>query len=162
MSGPPDGATVRGYRPADRAALYAVCLATGADSERFYRAFLDAWLPPLLARLPEPGPDPARWGEDDRLLAELRAPTLTVPADLGAYPAHLHVDLLPRAQGRGHGRRMVQTLLAALVERGCAGVHLGVGRQNQRAIAFYRALGFDEVAPAKPDAGSLLLARALP
>ncbi|MFO8150126.1 MAG: N-acetyltransferase [Trueperaceae bacterium] len=210
MSGPSEGAIVRRYRPADRATLYAVCLATGADgqdastafrdphllghryvgpyldleprlaftledaqgpcgyvlgtadSERFYRAFLDEWLPPLRERLPEPGPDPARWSEDDRLLDELRSPTLTLPADLGAHPAHLHVDLLPRAQGLGHGRRMVQTLLTALAERGCVGVHLGVSPTNDRAIGFYRALGFEAVPAANPDAGTLLMARAIP
>jgi len=210
MSGEGGGAIVRAYRPADRAALYAVCLATGADgqdasgafrdplllghryvgpyldlepqlaftledavgpcgyvlgtadSEGFYRAFLDAWLPPLRKRLPEPSPDPARWSEDDRLLAELRSPTLTLPADLAAYPAHLHIDMLPRAQGRGHGRRMVQTLLTALVERGCVGVHLGVSRRNDRAIGFYRALGFDEVSSGSHDADTLLVAKTLP
>lgn len=210
MSGPAVGAIVRAYRPADRAALYAVCLATGADgqdasrafhdpqllghryvgpyldleprlaftledahgpcgyvlgtddTERFYRAFLDEWLPPLREHLPEPGPHPARWGEDDRLLAELRAPTLTIPTDLAAYPGHLHIDLLPRAQGHGHGRRMVHTLLTALVERGCVGVHLGVSPRNDRAIGFYRSLGFDRVPSANPDADTLLMARAIP
>ena len=133
-----------------------------ADTERFYRTVLDAWLPPLVGRLPEPGPDPACWGEDDRLLAELRSPTLTIPTDLAAYPAHLHIDVLPRAQGRGHGRRMVQTLLTALVERGCVGVHLGVSPRNDRAIGFYRSLGFARVPSANPDADTLLMARAIP
>jgi len=210
MSGPSEGAIVRTYRPADRAALYAVCLATGAngqdasrlfrdpqllghryvgpyldleprlsftledahgpcgyvlgtaDTERFYRTLVDEWLPPLRERLAEPGPYPARWSENDRLLAELHSPTLTTPADLGSYPAHLHIDVLPRAQGRGHGRRMVQTLLTALVELGCVGVHLGVNPRNDRAIGFYRALGFVEVPSASPDADTLLMAKALP
>jgi len=207
-----EGASVRAYRPADRAALYAVCLATGADgqdasgtfrdplllghryvgpyldleprlaftledalgpcgyvlgtadTDAFHRAFVDEWLPPLRERLPEPGPDPARWSEDDRLLAELHAPTLIAPADLGAYPGHLHIDLLPRAQGRGHGRRMVATLTTALVGRGCVGVHLGVSRWNDRAIGFYRSLGFAVVPAVDPDADpdTLLLAKTLP
>ncbi|MGW1607346.1 hypothetical protein ACWCQV_41735, partial [Streptomyces eurythermus] len=29
--------------------------------------------------------------------------------ELAAYPAHLHIDLLPRWQGRGHGRRLLHT-----------------------------------------------------
>ena len=52
---------------------------------------------------------------------------------LGEYPSHLHIDLLPRAQGRGNGRALMETFLAALTERGSPGVHLGTSPQNVRA-----------------------------
>lgn len=131
-----------------------------ADTSDFYQRFVHTWLPSLLASL---GPAPAEpRDEDERLLAELHAPTLTVPRDLEAYPAHLHVDLLPRAQGRGYGRRMMTTLLAALVERGAPGVHLGVSPRNARAQGFYRALGFAEVDAAEADSDTVLMARVLP
>ncbi len=207
-------ALIRPYRPSDREALYAVCLATGrdgddasasfrdpsllghryvgpyldleptlsytleddvgpcgyvlgtADSERFYRRFEEAWLPPLRAAL---GPPPALGAasvdtdsEDERLLAELFAPSITLPRDLDAYPAHLHIDLLPRAQGRGHGRRMMATLLEALVARGAPGVHAGVSPRNERALGFYRALGFEHVASEPDDPDTLLMGRKLP
>ena len=58
------------------------------------------------------------------------------------HPAHLHIDLLPRAIGTGTGRRMIETLLSALTARGVPGVHLGVGRDNAHAIGFYEHLGF--------------------
>lgn len=60
------------------------------------------------------------------------------------FPSELHIDLLPEAQGRGHGRRMIETLLAALADLGSLGVHLGVSAENLNAIGFYRALGFVE------------------
>ncbi len=69
-------------------------------------------------------------------------------ADAGAlawartYPAELHIDLLPAAQGAGWGRRLMQTFLDALREAGVPGVHLGVSTANPGAIAFYRRLGF--------------------
>ena len=37
------------------------------------------------------------------------------------YPAHLHIDLLPELQGQGWGRRLIDTLVAALRERGVRG-----------------------------------------
>jgi ribosomal protein S18 acetylase RimI-like enzyme len=201
---------IRPYLPDDRAALYAVALATGrdgddasdvfddpdllghryvgpyldlepelaftlvdeagpcgyvlaaADTERFYDRFVRDWLPPLLECLERPVGDPCGWSADERLLAELHGPTLAVPRDLASYPAHLHIDLLPRAQGQGQGRRMMTTLLHALVERGVHGVHLGVSPRNERAHGFYRALGFEDLPPATPDEDVVLMGRRLP
>lgn len=67
------------------------------------------------------------------------------PALLARYPSHLHIDLLPRLQGRGVGRRLMDTFLASLAERGSTGVHFGVAATNTRALGFYRHLGFDEL-----------------
>ena len=69
------------------------------------------------------------------------------PADewLARYPAHLHIDLLPPAQGLGLGRALMQRLWDALRASGVPGVHLGVGAGNPRAHAFYTHLGFTEL-----------------
>ena len=64
---------------------------------------------------------------------------------VAAYPSHLHVDLLPAAQGGGDGRRLLETLFDALRAAGSTGVHLGVARDNARAVGFYRHLGFTEL-----------------
>ncbi len=61
------------------------------------------------------------------------------------YPAHLHINILPEAQSAGWGRRMIETELMALRQRGVRGVHLGVMPDNHRAIGFYRRLGFEEI-----------------
>ncbi len=61
---------------------------------------------------------------------------------LGDYPSHLHVDLLPDAQGGGNGRRLLGTLFDALRADGVRGVHLGVAEDNVSAIGFYEHLGF--------------------
>jgi ribosomal protein S18 acetylase RimI-like enzyme len=61
------------------------------------------------------------------------------------YPAHLHIDLLPRAQGRGAGRALVQTLVDQLAERNVPGLHLVVDPRNQGALAFYTRVGFTEL-----------------
>ena len=64
---------------------------------------------------------------------------------LDRYPAHLHVDLLPVAQGGGNGRRLLETLFDALRADGAPGVHLGVARANVGAVGFYHHLGFEEL-----------------
>ena len=58
------------------------------------------------------------------------------------YPAQFHVDLLPVLQGRGFGRRLIEVLCDALRARGVPGVHLGAGKDNSGAIAFYHRIGF--------------------
>lgn len=202
--------SIRPYRAADRAAFYAVCLATGRDGEDaselfqdpmllghryvgpyldleprlafalrdgdgvcgyvlgaadtadFNSRFLRDWLPEVVADLPRPDGDPGGWNEEERLLAELHAPTIILPSDGAAYPAHLHIDLLPRAQGQGQGRRMIERLFAALVEGGSPGVHLVVGARNHRAQGFYRTLGFEAIPVERSVEGALAMGRRLP
>jgi ribosomal protein S18 acetylase RimI-like enzyme len=59
-----------------------------------------------------------------------------------SYPAHLHIDLLPVAQGQGWGHRMMDTFLNRLRELNVEGVHLGVSKNNPRAVRFYKREGF--------------------
>ncbi|MDR1894433.1 MAG: GNAT family N-acetyltransferase, partial [Spirochaetales bacterium] len=71
---------------------------------------------------------------------------LVLPEDASpwsaAYPAHLHIDLLPPLQGKGWGRALIETLLGELRNRGCPGIHLEVSADNTAAIAFYTKMGF--------------------
>ena len=99
------------------------------------------WWPALRQRYPEGSGE----GLDSILVAMIhhRDPP---EADLtDRYPSELHIDLLPAAQGRGWGRRMIDHLLTSLREAGSIGVHLGTSTANTRAIAFYRRLGFTEL-----------------
>jgi ribosomal protein S18 acetylase RimI-like enzyme len=76
-----------------------------------------------------------------------------VLAELADHPAHLHIDLLPGYQGRGLGRQLMQTFLAALRACGAARVHLGMDPANIRARPFYDKLGFTPIpVPSQPDA----------
>lgn len=58
------------------------------------------------------------------------------------YPAHLHIDLLPEAQGQGLGRVLIDTLIEALRGQGVTGLHLAASTGNTVAIAFYPRVGF--------------------
>jgi len=97
------------------------------------------WLPVLRARYSLPAPDDT---SPDAHVVRLIHAGYPVHPELAAYPAHLHIDLLPVAQGKGWGRRLMETFLERLRDAGVPAVHLGVGTRNERAIGFYEAVGF--------------------
>ncbi len=195
MTGPGSGdaaGVIRRYRPADRQALYEVCLRTGdsgqdatgryrnpdllgdvfvgpylalrpqfafvvddgsgaegyvlgaLDTTAFHRECEERWWPALRERYRD-APVPAGRA-DGWLLDWIRHPPPAAPPEIiDVYPSHLHIDLLPRWQSGGWGRRMMERLWAELEAARSPGVHLGVGTRNARAIGFYRHLGFVEL-----------------
>ncbi len=122
----------------DEQGVAGYCVAA-ADTTAF-EVWLEAqWLPPLRERHPVgSGATP----DDAELVQRLHEWPSADPALVGAYPAHLHVDLLPRLQGRGWGRRVVEAVLTELGSRGVGGLHLVVDPANTGATAFYERLGF--------------------
>jgi ribosomal protein S18 acetylase RimI-like enzyme len=117
-----------------------------ADTAEFEAACEERWWPDLRRRYPEP-PASGDLTRDEELHKWIHHPPPTPDDVLAHYPAHLHIDLLPRVQGRGVGRRLVDTLLDVLRRRGVVGVHLGVDAANSRAIGFYEHLDFVSIGP---------------
>jgi GNAT superfamily N-acetyltransferase len=115
------------------------------DSRAFYQRYEREWRPGLAARFPEPQGDSREWTRLEHIHHLYHHPDYFCPEPYADYPSHSHIDLLPRAQGRGLGRRMLTRVFEALAERGSPGVHLGVSARNTRAHAFYRKLGFQEL-----------------
>lgn len=115
------------------------------DSRAFYARYEAEWQPALCARFPRPQGDPSQWRGVQEVHGWYHHPDYFCPEPYEAYPSHLHIDLLPRVQGRGYGRRMVEQVLDLLRARGSPGVHLGVRPLNTRAYAFYERLGFREL-----------------
>lgn len=114
-----------------------------ADTATFAHRFRTEWLPVVAHRFPDP-PHPQTMA--DELAEQLHRPERLVRPELATWPAHLHIDLLPAAQGGGYGRLLMTTFLAALAAAGVPGVHLGVAADNTGAIAFYERLGFHHIA----------------
>jgi ribosomal protein S18 acetylase RimI-like enzyme len=52
--------------------------------------------------------------------------------------------VLPSARGQGIGEELLRLAEAEFVRRGCTNVALQLGRGNDRARTFYRALGYGE------------------
>ncbi|GGV86311.1 GNAT family N-acetyltransferase [Streptomyces massasporeus] len=125
-----------------------------ADTPRFAEAFRVTWLPLVADRYPEP-PRPPRT-PDEAIAGLLHHPERMVLPELAGHPAHLHIDLLPDWQGRGHGRRLMRTLLGALQGRGVPAVHLSMATANTRARAFYDRMGFAEIHVPEPGGATYL------
>ncbi len=112
------------------------------DTAAFHARCERDWYPVLRARYPLP---PAEdHSPDADLIRHIHRPWQQNP-DLIDYPAHLHIDLLPEAQGKGMGRKMIETLLNRLREVGAPAVHLGVSAANTNAIQFYAHVGFHQI-----------------
>lgn len=101
------------------------------------------WWPTLRKRYSDPPHDDASgWTADQRRAHTIHHPTQTPPEIATAYPAHVHLNLLPRLQSRGLGRRLFAEWHQAA---GLGAVHVGVNRANTRAIGFWQKLGFAEI-----------------
>ena len=61
------------------------------------------------------------------------------------HPAHLHIDILPEGQSGGWGLKLMETFWAKLRELNVPGVFLGVSKQNENAVGFYRHIGYEEM-----------------
>ena len=125
------------------------------DTPAFVERWSRDWTPGFLQRHPAPAAPPAAGGPpytEAQLWHDGVHPERMLspgPDVLTAYPAHLHIDLLPQAQRQGWGRRLVTALCEALAPCGVPGVHLQYDAANTNAAAFYEHLGFEEL-PGSP------------
>lgn len=115
------------------------------DSQAFFDRYERQWRPELCARFPNPKGDQADLTRLQQVYRLYHEPNYFCPEPYNEYPSHLHIDLLPRAQGRGMGRKMITELVQRLRLLGSPGVHLGLGESNVDAFGFYKAIGFTEL-----------------
>ena len=82
-------------------------------------------------------------------------------AETARFPAHLHINIDDEARGRGIGARLVEHFAAHASAHASPGVHVVTGA-GMRNVGFYARLGFDEVARAPRNGGTVvMLGRAL-
>lgn len=119
-----------------------------ADTIAFVEAFRSRWLPLMRERFPNRAEPPS--SPSEVMIDLMYRPERMILPELAAYPAHLHIDLLPDQQRKGHGRALMYAFLDALRHRGVPAVHLGMVSVNTAARAFYDRLGFHEIPVADP------------
>lgn len=120
--------------------------AVGTPDSRDFETRAEASYWPALRRHYPLARQVGRTQADQDVVTLVHRPPAAPEALLAEHPGHLHVDLVPEAQGRGGGRTLVQAVLASLAAAGCGGVHVGVDPRNEPALGFYRRLGFAELA----------------
>lgn len=121
------------------------------DTARFYERCEQEWFPQLRQRYPLP--DARDSSPDAEIIRAIHSGFNNNP-QFPDYPAHMHLDLLPIAQGQGWGRMMMNRFLEQMRSLGIRGVHLSVGSKNQRAIGFYQHMGFAAI---RPEGQSLIM-----
>ena len=120
---------------------------TAAWEERLERE----WWPPLRRRYADPLDVPLdRQTADQRRASMIHHPAPTPVEIVARYPAHLHMNLLPRLQRRGVGAALFKTWLGPARQRGAGALHVGVSRANPGAMGFWRTLGFVPLDPPGP------------
>ncbi len=115
------------------------------NSRTFYERYEREWRPELCARFPAPTADPSNWTRAQSVHYVYHHPEYFCPEPYEVYPAHMHIDLMPRVHRQGHGTRMMNQLMERLRAKGAPGVHLAMAASNDRAYRFYTGLGFVEL-----------------
>ncbi len=132
-----------------------------ADTRAFEALLEDRWWPML--RAAHADPQAVAWTDrtpDQQLERLFHKPNAVPDLVVAAYPAHLHINLLPHLQGQGLGQRLIDTQLAALKAADAPGVHLGVSEANTRAQRFYDIYGFSRF-PEQLTPGTIWMVRDL-
>lgn len=109
------------------------------DSIAFRERCEQEWFPLLRERYPMPDPEDESFQANIIRLIHIGR---RIDEGLENYPAHLHIDLLPTAQGGGHGRQLINTFTEQLKLLQVPALHLQVARQNSGAVKFYERVGF--------------------
>lgn len=122
--------------------------AVGTDDTSAWESKLErAWWPALRRQYADPAETPAAsWTPDQRRAFMIHHPARTPPSVAAQYPAHLHMNLLPRLQRRGAGSALFGAWLAIAARRGAKAVHVAVNSANAGAIRFWERQGFTALA----------------
>ncbi|OAF09788.1 acetyltransferase [Bradyrhizobium centrolobii] len=121
--------------------------AVGATDTESWEARLEReWWPYLRRQYPDPTGAPGDWAADQRRCAMIHHPERTPASVARDYPAHMHLNLLPRLQQQGLGTRLMHAWLERAREREARAVHVGVNRANSGALKFWARRGFQPLA----------------
>ena len=113
------------------------------NSNAFYDWMYKDWFPTVRNNYNQPSGEPSKWNRTEKTVNILFQPmSKKLFKD---YPAHLHIDLLPRAQGQGQGKLMMDRYISHLKKNNIKGVHLELSITNERAFNFYRKYGMDKL-----------------
>ncbi|MGB3338399.1 MAG: GNAT family N-acetyltransferase [Devosia sp.] len=112
------------------------------DTDTFADKLERDWWPALrehYARIPEADLTPA----DRQRVAAIRQPGTNPPDLVTRYPAHIHMNLLPRLRGQRIGTALLQRWVAQARDAGVSGIHLGANTGNTGGVAFWGRSGFE-------------------
>lgn len=117
------------------------------DTPAFEARLEQDWWPGLRAIYPEPTGPSSGWTADERRCFMIHHLRHTPDSLVDPYPAHLHMNLLPRMQRRGTGTALLERWVEMARKAGVKGIHLSTNAANQGAQRFWPRRGFEPLAP---------------
>lgn len=79
---------------------------------------------------------------DRQRLRAIHYPETNPPEIVARYPAHVHMNLLPRLRGRGVGTMLLERWIIQARAANVPGIHLGANAGNTGGVAFWQRSGF--------------------
>jgi ribosomal protein S18 acetylase RimI-like enzyme len=118
------------------------CIGT-LDSTAFEKTAAETWWPDRQAQYEKPDIEMKEsWNRDEHLTHLIHNPLQSPSEFLVDFPSHAHINLVADVQGKGWGKKLIETIEKSLRDAGSTGVHLILSNKNQNALAFYQAIGF--------------------
>lgn len=119
----------------------------GVEDTRSWENRLERnWWPPLRRRYVDPDEScRSDWTPDQCLAHLLHHPKADPAIVCEDYPAHLHMNVMPRLQGRGVGLALLEAWVVAAAAYGVRAAHVGVSPANIRGTRFWTRAGFAEL-----------------
>ncbi|KAF8686326.1 FR47-like protein [Rhizoctonia solani] len=115
------------------------------DTRAFERNIENDWYKGLRGKYTK-GPYPQGSTSSDKHMINLIHNPDTAPDEIIAVSqAHIHIDLLPAAQGQGWGTKLMGKAVEYLKSQGNDSLFVGIDSRNARARSFYLAIGFEGV-----------------
>ena len=130
------------------------------DTEAWEAALDVKWWPALRRRYADPGEPATTWSADQRRASMIHHPARTPHQVVAGYPAHLHLNLLPRIQGRGIGTALLEQWRDLATQRGARPAHVGVNSANAKGLGFWRKQGFTDLPLSGAEGRTIWLGRA--
>ena len=116
------------------------------DTEKWQERLEAEWWPKLRRQYADPAAEPpTEWSADHRRANTIHRPRRTPRQVVDLYPAHLHLNLLARTQGRGAGTLLFSEWMVHASRHGVRATHVGVNSANTRAVRFWSKRGFDRL-----------------
>ena len=109
------------------------------DTDGFAERLEREWWPALRRRYADAT---GLTAADRNRIAGIMRPYRAPEALVAAFPAHIHMNLLPRLRGQRIGTRLLQDWIATARAAGVRGIHLGANTGNSGGVAFRTASGF--------------------
>lgn len=110
-----------------------------ADTYKWQELLEDKWWPHLREKYANPSYIlPHNRTADQRRAYMIHHPVYVPNYVLERFPAHMHMNLLPRMQGRGLGAKLLKNMLDRMSGYNIKALHVGINRSNKRAATFWQ------------------------